>query len=145
MAAASATYSLIKSKSLMNKHISDKIQLLNIRVVIVHVNTGIEIKSILEFFCCIRCVTWGLHHIVNQTLRALAGAKEFYSLNSVLCFEHVSKFTFKASFPFISNISPISLSILSYPIRDVSDFTASDELQKGQASSQTASTLLWRG
>ena len=45
--------------------------MLNIRVVIVHVNTGIEIKSILEFFCCIRCVTWGLHHIVNRTLRAL--------------------------------------------------------------------------
>ena len=71
-----------------------------------------------------------------------SGAKEFYSLNSVLCFEHVSKFTFKASFPFILNISPISLSILSYPIRDVSDFQQVMSYRKGQASSQTASTLL---
>ena len=60
-----------------------------------------------------------------------SGAKEIYSLNSVLCFEHVSKFTFKASFPFISNISPISLSI-SYPIRDVSDLQQVMSYRKGK-------------
>ena len=50
---------LIKCKCFMNKHVT---QLLSIHVVIVHVNAGIEIKSISAFFYCIQCVTWGLHH-----------------------------------------------------------------------------------
>ena len=57
---------------------------------------------------------------------------EFYSLNSVLCFEHVSKFTFKASFPFILNVSSFPLSILYYPNRDVSDFQQVMSYRKGK-------------